>query len=201
MTRSACIAAALAAFVLSTPARAQESTTRGFNLGFHVTGSALDIEGGTDRADGAGAGIVIGYGVNRTIMPFLQLDGGGFMVDDGAVEGEWGMGHADLGVRFHFASTLRNWVPYLQAALSGRAVSVDRARIENTTYDKATFSGGGFSAGGGIMIYPWETVALDLQLILTGGDFTEIKVDNVTVSGLEIEANSSRLTLGMSWWP
>ena len=54
------------------------------------------------------------------------------------------MAHADLGARFHFASTLRRWVPYLQAAVSGRGV---------------------------------------------------------TVSGLEIDANSSRLSLGLSWWP
>jgi hypothetical protein len=201
MNRFPILSAALAAFVLSTPALAQESTTRGLNLAVHLTGSGLDIEGGAEREDGAGAGILVGYGVNRNVMIFLQLEGAGFMVDNASVEGEWTMGHADLGARFHFGNTTRSWVPYLQAALSGRAVTVDRARINNVTYDQATFNGGGFSLGGGLLVYPWETVAFELQLVGTGGRFTEIKRDNVTISGLEIEATSGRFSVGLSWWP
>jgi hypothetical protein len=206
MIRSTLPIAALAAFFVSTPALGQESTTRGFHLGVHLTGASLDVEDGSDRSDGAGAGITIGYGVNRMIMPFLQLEGAGFMVEGGRVEddaivGDWAMGHADLGVRFHFGNTQRSWVPYAQAALSGRAVSVHDARFRDETDVDVSFNGGGFSFGGGLMVYPWETVALDLQLMVTAGQFTELKVENVTVSGLEIDATSSRLSLGASWWP
>ena len=48
---------------------------------------------------------------------------------------------------------------------------------------------------------PRHPDALDLQLMVTNGRFTDLKVENVTVSGLEIDASSSRLSLGVSWWP
>ena len=204
MTRSTLAAlplAALAVFALTPPAAAQESTTRGLNLGFHLASSALKLEDGDDESTGGGAGIVVGYGLNRTVMLLFQLDGILFDVEDADVEGEWTMGHADLGVRFHFASTLRKWVPYLQVAATGRAVTVNDAQVGNDTDAEVTFSGGGLSGGGGLMVYLKETLALDLQLMLTGGQFTDVKVDNVTVSGLEIDATSSRLSLGLSWWP
>ena len=201
-TRALPLLAALAALAAAPGrAHAQESTTRGLNLALHLTGSALDVEDGANREDGGGMGILVGYGVNRIVMPFLQIEGAGFAVDDAAIEGDWTMAHIDLGARFHFANSLRMWVPYLQAALTGRAVSVDRARIDDETYDEVTFNGGGLSLGGGLMVYPWETVAFDLQLMLTGGEFTEVQAGNVTVSGLEIDAGSSRLSLGASWWP
>ena len=111
------------------------------------------------------------------------------------------MGHADLGARFHFANSLRSWVPYLQAALSGRAVGVKDAVVEGTPETDVGFYGGAFSLGGGIMFYFNETFAADLQLMWSGGEFTEVQVDNVTVEGLEIEATSSRLNIGILWWP
>jgi hypothetical protein len=183
-------------------AAAQESTTRGFNVGLHLSGQSLDVEGDNENRGAGGAGLILGYGFNRTIQLFLQLDAGQFDVENAAVEGDWTMGHADLGVRFHFANSLRSWVPYLQAALSGRAVSVEGGVINQTTQaDEITLSGGGFSLGGGIMFYFSEQWAADLQLIGSGGSFTEITADNVTVSDLDIDATSGRLNIGVSWWP
>ena len=101
----------------------------------------------------------------------------------------------------HFASTLRRWVPYLEAALTGRGVTVDNPVVEGQRRDGITFGGGGFTLGGGVLFYMEETLALELQALFTGGEFTEIQVDNVTISGLEIDASSSRLSLGVSWWP
>ena len=51
------------------------------------------------------------------------------------------------------------------------------------------------------MFYFNQTLAADLQLAWSGGRFTEIRVDNVTVSGLELDAQSSRFNVGISWWP
>jgi hypothetical protein len=193
--------AASAAFVVPGQALAQRSTTRGLNVGAHLSGASLKVEDGDPRDDGAGGGIHIGYGINRTVELFLQLDGAGFMLDAGTIQGEWTMAHADLGARFHFASTLRRWVPYLQVALTGRGVTVKDAEIENQPRNDVAFGGGGFSGGGGLLFYLTETLALDAELMLTAGQFTEIKVDNVTISGLEIDATSSRFSLGLSWWP
>jgi hypothetical protein len=184
----------------SSPVTAQESTTRGFMLGAHLSGASLTPEDG-DRSTAGGGGIYFGYGFNRTVQLFLQIDGAEFDVENAEVEGKWTMGHGDLGVRFHFANSLRSWVPYLQAALSARGVSVDNAVVAGNPETDVGFYGGAFSIGGGIMFYFNETFAADLQLIGTGGRFTEVKIDNVTVSGLEIDATSARFNIGIAWWP
>src|SRR5688572_23218136 len=97
--------ALLAALASSSSLDAQESTTRGFNLGLHISGQSITPEDG-DRADAGGGGLHVGYGFNRTVQLFLQLDAGEFDVDTAAVEGTWTMFHGDLGARFHFANSL-----------------------------------------------------------------------------------------------
>ena len=192
----------LLAGTLLSPGRAtaQESTTRGFVLGAHISGATLTPEDG-DRSNAGGGGIYLGYGFNRTVQLFLQIDGAEFDVDDAEVQGTWTMGHGDLGVRFHFANSLRSWVPYLQAALSARGVSVDDAVIGGNTERDVGFYGGAFSIGGGIMFFFNETFAADLQLMGSGGSFERVKIDNVTIEGLEFDATSARLNIGIAWWP
>ena len=200
-TRHAALTATLLTLLPGAAAlQAQESTTRGFNVGAHVSGASLEVENG-DRNNAGGGGLILGYGFNRSFELFLQLDGAEFDVEDAEVQGTWTMGHLDLGMRFHFANSLRTWVPYVQAALSGRAVSVEDAVVEGTPETDVGFLGGAFSLGGGIMFYFNQTLAADLQLIWSGGEFTEIEVNNVTVSGFEIEAQSTRFNIGISWWP
>ncbi len=194
--------ALMTATLLAAPAGAQESTTRGFNAGIHVSGASLQVEN-NDRSNAGGGGILLGYGFNRTIELFLQLDGAQFDVADTEVDGTWTMGHADLGVRFHFANSLRSWVPYLQAALSGRAVSVSDAVLNQVTQSQdVSITGGALSIGGGIMFYFNEALAMDLQLAWSGGNFTEVDAGNVKVTlNNPIDAQSSRLNIGLSWWP
>jgi hypothetical protein len=188
------------ALLAGQPADAQESTTSGFVLGLHLSGASITPEDG-DRSNAGGAGLFFGYGFNRTVQLFLQFDGAEFDVDDADIEGNWEMGHGDLGVRFHFANSMRSWVPYLQVALSGRAVGVDDAVVEGNPETDVGFYGGALSVGGGIMFYFNETLAADLQLIWSGGRFTEVEVDNVTIEGLEIDATSTRFNIGIVWWP
>ena len=188
------------AMAVAAPVQAQESTTRGFTLGVHLSGASITPEDG-DRSNAGGAGLYFGYGFNRTIQLFLQLDGAQFDVEDADVEGQWEMGHADLGLRFHFANSLRSWVPYLQAALSGRAVGVDDAVVGGNAESDVGFYGGAFSLGGGVMFYFNETFAADLQLLWSGGQFDRIKIDNVTIDGFEFDATSGRVNIGILWWP
>ena len=194
---------ALTFFLVAESASAQESTTRGFTVGLHATGASLVLEGNSDeRSNAGGGGIHLGYGVNRRITIFAQGDGANF--DDqstGNVEGEWTLGHFDLGVRFNFANSLRRWVPFLQAALGYRAVSVSDPLIDNAVVNTVSISGAGLTLGGGTYIYFSESFALDLQLLWTGGEFTTLRVDNVSVGGLDIDATSTRFNVGLAWWP
>jgi hypothetical protein len=197
---SVLLSSSLLLTLASTPLVAQESTTRGFTLGGHLGGASLEVENG-DRHNAAGGGLFFGYGFNRTVQLFLQLDGAEFDVDDSDVQGTWTMGHADLGVRFHFANSLRSWVPYLQAALTARGVSVEDAVVQGNPQTDVGFYGGAVTVGGGILFYFSETLAADIQLLWSGGQFTDVRINNVTVSGLELDAESGRFDVGVAWWP
>ncbi len=191
----------VAALAASTPLHAQESTTRGFNVGAHISGQSLTPENG-DRSNAGGGGIILGYGFNRSFQLFLQFDGGQFDVANAAVEGDWTMGHGDLGVRYHFANSLRSWVPYVQAALTGRYVTVTNGRVNQVTQSEdITLSGSAITLGGGILFFFNETLAADLQLALSGGRFTDVKVGTVTFNNAEVDAQSTRFNIGVSWWP
>lgn len=194
--------ALLACLLVPGWAAAQESTTRGLNLGFHLAAASLSVEGG-DQNNGGGAGFRAGYGVNRIVTVFLELDGATIDVTDagGSVTGSWAMAHGDLGVRFHFANSLRSFVPYLEAALTGRAVSIGNAAFNQQDAGSVNFSGGALSIGGGISVYLQRTLALDFDLKLSGGKFTQVDVGNLSLGGLDIDATSSRLNIGLVWWP
>jgi opacity protein-like surface antigen len=195
--------AAVTFLLIVQPASGQESTTRGFTLGIHATGASLEVEGGDDgRSNAGGGGMHFGYGLNRKITIFAQGDGAKFddlTTDD--VEGEWTMGHFDVGVRYNFANSLRKWVPFVQGALGYRVVSVSDPVVNSTPVNELSISGAGITLGGGIDYYFSESLALDVQLLWTGGKFTTLTVDNVSVSGLDFDATSSRFTVGVGWWP
>jgi len=180
---------------------AQESTTRGFNVGIHATGASLVVEDG-DRSNAGGGGLWIAYGFSRTIQLFGQADLAQFDVQDATVEGDWTLAHADLGVRVHFANSLRSWVPYLQAAVTARAVTVQNGLLNDVAQaEDISLVGAGLTLGGGIVFYFNESLGLDLQLLWTGGKFTQLDVGSVTVGDLDIDAQSARFNIGLSWWP
>jgi len=205
MSNRLLIAAALStALVLGSSASAagQSSTTRGFSLGLQAQGASLTVQNG-DADTGGGGGIRFGYGVNRTITLFLAADGASVdAVNAPNIAGSWDMAHVDLGARFYFANALRRWIPYLEAALGARAVSVKDA-IVNQQQQSAdvSFSGGAFTLGGGIAFYVNQGFSLDAELKVSSGEFTNITAGAVTVGGLDIDATSSRFGLGFTWWP
>ena len=127
----------------------QESTTRGFNLGVHLQGASL-IVGDAEGESGGGLGVRLGYGINRIIDLYFEADGicGGFEEFRGCsrVSGLWLT--CDLGARFHFANTLRSWVPYLDAAIGGRVASVKQRRGGRTKMSEPSSSTVGRSPWG-----------------------------------------------------
>lgn len=200
---------ALAAFALgvlllssSAPTQAQSSTTRGLSLGLSFQGSSLSIEDG-DAQGGGGAGLRIGYGFNRRFTGFLRFDGSEIQVDDAGseIQGDWRMAHAEVGLRFHFANSLRRWVPYLEGAVGGRGVQVENARVEGEAVDRVDFNGSVFTLGGGVGVHFNEALALDLGVAVGNGEFNEIDVGAVALQGLDLDATSVRFNLGLTWWP
>ncbi|MEZ4416003.1 MAG: outer membrane beta-barrel protein [Gemmatimonadota bacterium] len=194
------LATLTAASALLNDLSAQNSTTRGFNFGFALEGAGLTVEGG-DQANGGGAGLRIGYGMNRIVTFFVGADGTAFNVEDpDAPNGDWTMAHVDLGARFHFANALRSWVPYLEGAFTARAVRLNDAMIGGNNVGDLSFNGGAFTVGGGLSVYFSQTFALDLELMGSGGDFTSITVDAGTINIPDIQATSGRFRIGLLWW-
>lgn len=183
-------------------ASAQLSTSRGLSFGAHLLGTSISVEDG-DAQSGGGLGVRAGYGVNRIVTVFLQIDGSQIDIEDSGadVAGNWQLAHADIGARFHFASTLRRWVPYLDASFGARTVSVSDAVIEGENQGKVSFTGPAFTAGGGISIFFKPTLAFDASLKWSTGSFDEVKVGSVSLRDLDIDATTARFGLGLMWWP
>jgi hypothetical protein len=134
-------------------------------------------------------------------MAYFEVDGIAFDVENPEVQGEWTMAHVDLGVRYHFANSLRSWVPFLDAAIGARAVSVENATSDGEDVGTLTFSGGAFSVGGGVSFYTSEKFAIETLVKFTGGTFEQVDIGAVSVRNLDIDASSFRLKLGVTWWP
>ena len=198
MTRTI-IAATLTALVLSAaPLAAQApaaSSTKGFFIGAHLNGSSVTIDEPEfeDDASGGGLGIQLGYGLTPRIALFI--DGTAAQLED-----EVGFGHFDLGVRYSFTGPTRRWVPSIEAAFTSRALMKDDAELEGEIVDLEVL-GSGFTIGFGIQYYTAPSWAIGAGVKFTGGEFTDIKVDNVTIEGFEIDASSTRFNIGVTWFP
>jgi hypothetical protein len=184
----------------ASPVVAQRSTTRGFTVGAHLQGASLAVENG-DPDDGGGLGLRVGYGFNRRFTGYLETDAIVFDVANPEFGGYWSMVHADLGVRFNFANSLRRWVPFLEAALGGRAVQLKDATVDADSAGTLNFSGGAFSLGGGLSFFATEKLAIETLMKFTGGRFEQVDVGNVSVRNLDIDASSFRFKFGLAWWP
>ena len=52
------------------------------------------------------------------------------------------------------------------------------------------------------MAYFTETLALDVQVLGSWGEFTQVNVGGVTAPlPRDIKATSSRFSIGLVWWP
>lgn len=180
---------------------AQESTTRGLHLGFHVQGASLTVED-SDHSGGGGVGFRVGYGINRIVTFYFEVDGVAVEVgDDDTLSGEWALGHGEVGARFHFANSLRSWVPFLDVSVGSRVVKLSEAVLGNDDLGDIDFSGGAFSLGGGIYAYFTQTLGMEAGVKFTSGKFTDIDLGGFSLTNLDIDASSTRFKVGLVWWP
>ena len=196
----AVLLAALAAGTAASPVVAQRSTTRGFTVGAHLQGASLTVED-RDPSGGGGAGLRLGYGLNRSFTLYFEADGIRFDVENEDFGGEWTMGHADFGVRYNFSNSLRRWIPFLEAALGGRAVRLEEATVDGAEAGTLEFTGGSASIGGGVSFFVREKFALETLVKFTGGTFEKVDVGDISVNNLDIDASSFRFKVGFAWWP
>jgi opacity protein-like surface antigen len=197
--------------VLACAARgqAQSGTPRanpkGFFLGAHVLGAAIKSdESDTDNTTESGAGLGVQAGWGFTPRWALFVDAAGASID--AEEGDdYSLAHFDVGLRFHFVSATRALVPYLDAAFTGRAAEQKNVTLDDGTPGGTTgtlsFSGSGFSLGGGLQYFFSPKLSLNAGLRWTTGAFDSAKFQDVQVNDLDFDASSTRVNLGVVWYP
>jgi hypothetical protein len=204
----------LVALSIASPALAQQgavrSKTTGFMLGLGLNGTSITSdESGADPEDtdkGSGGTVQIGYGFNRRLTGFLDLSG--VVLDGDNGEGEVTLAQAFAGVRVHLSGPTSRLVPFFDLGAGVRGLKQDDAAIDDADCapsgpctNDVGFSGGAFMFGGGLSFYASRTFALTGALNWAVGEFSHVQIDNVTVSGLEVDATTARLNLGITWFP
>ena len=173
----------------ATEGNAQPATTQGWAFGLGAGAAAVSF--GSGRGDGAAlVGLWMGYGLNRIVTPYLggayaDIRGRGLEAFDRLT-----VSHVDLGVRLHVAGR-RRWAPYGDLAVTFWRVSDVLRNGQRATGDFT--SAPTLGVGGGIAVYLSESWALDLN----------VKAARGTLSGAAppLDVASSRLGLGLAWWP
>ena len=142
----------------------------------------------------------MGWGVTKNFA--LIVDASAARIS--SLDGDFDLAHVDVGGRWHFVNRSA-FVPFVEVGYAGRAARKQDAILPdgagNTYTGEMMVMGGGVSAGGGFEYFAMPSLALGGSFKWTSGQFTRVKLDNVTVDGLELDATSARFNMGFTWYP
>jgi len=166
--------------------RSARSNTSGLSVGMHLNTAAIrSPENVTNK--GGGVGLRLSYGLNQTVAFFLAYD----VATLSARLMDYGVIHADVGLRLSLANGTSATVPYVEGAFSGRAWN--QAAYTN----ERAFTGNAATFGGGIQHFVDRHIAIDAGLLFSHGTFTDATVHGVSVPDYRGDAIwSSRFNLG-----
>ena len=177
------------------------SNTQKLMLSLALGGTSIrSDEFENESESGGGFSLQAGWGFTR--MFTLLVDVSGAALGDG--DEQFVLMHLDLLGRLNFAKPERAWVPYVEGGFSARVAGQDDITLVDGGASEPVdleISGGGFTLGGGVQYHVRPTVSLGAGLRWTVGEFSTVKVNNVSVEGFELDATSTRLTFGVTWWP
>ncbi len=218
------VATVTAMFALATAAEAQHSSTHkagttanskpivpdgrrtGLVLGVYtiaapgVTLTGDDVDGTFKTNFGPGAGVMVGYGFNRTFSGFASLDLAKQGMS-GDIGGNFGLRHIELGARANLPYGSTTTAPYLTASYGQRALGAHVTDdFEGTEYDMR-LTGGMFGVGGGLEHVLSPTLAVDGGLAVAFGRFNHSDIAGESSSLAVNGTTSIRLRIGMTWRP
>jgi hypothetical protein len=182
-----------ALFISAMPATAQaqeKSRSEGFFVGASYEGNGVSFEDGDSTESGAGFGVTFGYGFNPTFALYGQLSGASI----GSEDGDYGLGHFDIGTRVHFRAPAKTVVPFIQAGISSRALTQDIGS------DEVEASGIGFAVGGGINAHFSPAVAFTAGATWSLGNMGNFKVNGVDVDFDSAGMTTARVHVGIIWF-
>lgn len=178
----------------------RKSSSDGFWIGAGIEGNGLlSTEGGFNSAteSGRGGGLEIGYGFTRRVSLYGTLSVAS--MDSLDYSGTYALSHVDVGARWHLGSGEGRVMPFLQAALAGRAIAADFYTWRGS-YSVAA-SGAGVSVGGGLNAHFTPGLAFAGSATWTVGNFSRYEVNGLQVPGDSMSATSARVHLGLVWFP
>lgn len=202
--------AAAAAPAAGQAARPMQSNTSGILLGIGLDATTVraddpDIASGTKS--GGGIFLQLGYGFTPHFTLYSELTGAG-LNDDG--DGSYpssaaGVGHFDLGARYHFGGPGSRVRPFLQAAIGVRVVTHDNVpyldRNGDTQVDVLRYSGGTATLGAGLQYFFRQTLALHASAQVSGGRFTTVSIGDISENNQDVPSTSGRVNVGLNWFP
>ncbi len=190
--------------------RSPNERTQGLMLGVHtIAAPGLDFtveefEAPFKTKFGMGAGLMIGYGFNRTFSSYVSFDVAKQPTGDEDVSGTFGLGHIEIGIRANLPNVRLgsgNTVPYVSGSFGRRALAAKVTDLESEESVDLAFHGQSFGLGAGVEHLLSPNVSFDGGLQLGFGKFDRFSLDGddtpVTTNG----ATSIRLRLGVTWRP
>ena len=183
------------------PAPHARTNTSGLMLGLSFDASSIRSDDlNSSRESGPGAAALLGWGVTKNFA--FILDASGARIS--SLAGDYDLGHVDIGGRWHFVNRSA-FVPFVEVGYAGRVATKQDAILSdaqgNTYTGDLSILGGGVSFGGGLEYFVTPGIALGGAFKWTTGQFTQVKFDNVTVDGLQVDATSARFNMGFTWYP
>ena len=192
---------AMTAAVAESQATEPKSNTKGLLIGIALNGSSIDSdEFDDDSRSGGGLGLQLGWGFTPRFTLLAGLSAA--LLDDDPED--FVLAHFDLLARFNFRSGGHAFVPFLEGGFSGRVAAQDDVDFEDNGATETVdleISGSAFTFGGGAHYYVTPSVAFTASLQVSAGEFSTVKVDDVSIDGFEIDATSTRLNLGLTLYP
>jgi len=181
--------------------RPRRTHTSGLMLGLSFDASSIrsnDLNSTTES--GPGIAGIIGWGITKNIA--LALDMSGAQIS--SVDGNYNLGHADIGARWHFVNRT-SFVPFVDVGYAGRALMKRDVTLTdalgNTSTGTLTYMGAGLSYGGGLNYYITPGIAFGGAFKWTTGRFSQVRFENLTVEDLQLDASSARFNMGFTWYP
>ena len=194
------VASASVLLVAGSAGAQRAADVAGFHFGGGLTATSIKLDETSftddERESGLGLNINGGYNFTRNFGVIFGLSGA--TIDDRGTE-DFRVGHADLGARASFPGRSA-FVPYLELALTALSADFD-VQVQGQRRE-VELEGGGLTLGAGLNYFFSRRVAFDGSLRFTGGKFTKIQIDDRDAGDVDdVDVNTSRLNLGISFYP
>lgn len=200
----------LAALTLSQTVQAQESPylRSGLMIGLHSVGAqgiklaGEDFNEPYELGSGFGAGVTLGYAINRTISSFVSFDVAKVKsAPDEVNEGTYGLGHIEFGVRANLPLGVTKTVPYVTGSVGRRGLAAKVTNYDTGETNDVAFHGRVMGVGGGIEHFFSPKLSLDAGVQLSFGKFDHLTYDGEDNDLVLDGTTSMRVRLGFTWRP